>query len=78
MGKTCIQFNALNFRVYIRFVHHKDLVFSEFRSPLGTRLTAPHNPHAISSAMRISLSLASGVRNALCADNVTFGSVVSL
>ena len=45
-------------------------------------LLPPHylryNPQAISSAIRISLSLASGVRNALCADSVTLGSVVSL
>jgi hypothetical protein len=47
-------------------------------SPQGMRLVARHNLHAISSAMRMSLSLASGVRNALCADNVTFGSVVNL
>src|SRR6202000_508911 len=35
------------------------------------------NPLAISSALRIRFSEASGVRNALCADSVTFGSVVS-
>jgi hypothetical protein len=63
-----------------RFSWHgaKQREADRFLSPsISSNYPPSRNRQAMSNAMRISLSLASGVRNALCADSVTFGSVVS-